>query len=47
MSGLERGSSAGLSEAEAQEKMINWFPESMRQQMREQIQKEQQNRQAP
>lgn len=37
----------GLSEAEAQEKMINWFPESMRQQMREQIQKEQQNRQAP
>ncbi|QJE98443.1 GYF domain-containing protein [Luteolibacter luteus] len=37
----------GLSEAEVQEKIVNWFPKDMQQQMREQIEKEQQKRQAP
>ncbi len=34
----------GMSEQERQEKMINWFPENMRQQMREQIEQRQQER---
>ena len=37
----------GLSEAEAQEKIINWFPPDMQKQMREQMQKEQQKLPAP